>query len=382
MNSILVDLFYGIKKASLLKNIIVTVTNDLVTDQRVHKVCTSLNKAGYNVTLIGRFLKNSSSINRDYRTKRMRLFFNVGFLFYAEFNLRLFFKVLFLKKDILVANDLDTLLPCYLISVLFRKKIVYDSHELFTEVPELVNRPKTQKIWLALENKIVPKLANCITVCDSISAYYKAQYDTSFHVIKNVPENIVPKPSKLPFEIKNKKIILYQGALNAGRGLELIIETMLYLQEYLLVIIGSGDLEKVLEEKVRQHSLESKVLFMGKIAPNKLKGITPYADLGISLEEDLGLNYRYALPNKIFDYIHGKVPCLVSDLPEMKNLVLSNNFGTVIESRKPKRMAKQITAIFNDSKRYNIWLENLNKPNTFNWDVEHKKIISLFKNLT
>ncbi len=140
-----------------MKRIIVSVTNDLTTDQRVAKVCDTLTKMGFSVLLIGRKLKNSENINRNYKIVRFRLLFNKGFLFYAEYNLRLFFKLLFLKKDVLLSNDLDTLLPNYLIHKIFKTKLVYDSHELFTEVPELTNRPFVQKFWLTIEKNIFTK---------------------------------------------------------------------------------------------------------------------------------------------------------------------------------------------------------------------------------
>ena len=141
-----------------MQKIIISVTNDLTTDQRVHKVCISLQKMGFEILLVGRKLQNSLPLDRNYQTHRIQLLFNKGFLFYAEYNLRLFFYLLFKKKEIVLANDLDTLLPNYLVSKLQKKKLVYDSHELFTEVPELINRPKTQKIWLKIEQKILPKL--------------------------------------------------------------------------------------------------------------------------------------------------------------------------------------------------------------------------------
>ncbi len=100
-----------------MKKAIVSVSNDLATDRRVDKNCQALLKSGYEVLLIGRKRKDSLAIERrEYKTHRMRLLFDKGFLFYAELNCRLFFYILFHKADLLFSNDLDTLLPNYLIS--------------------------------------------------------------------------------------------------------------------------------------------------------------------------------------------------------------------------------------------------------------------------
>jgi glycosyltransferase involved in cell wall biosynthesis len=362
-----------------LKKVLISVTNDLATDQRVDKICNTLKAEGFEITLIGRELKNSLTLNRNYKTKRFRLFFNNGILFYAEYNIRLFFYLLFHKKDILLSNDLDTLLPNYLISKFQNKKLVYDSHELFTQVPELINRPFVQNIWLRIEEMILPNLKHCYTVCNSIADYYQKKYGTKFLVIKNVPllENKINTNYEFKFETENKKIIIYQGALNIGRGLELMIETMQYLGNTIFVIAGTGDIHQQLIKLTKEKHLESKVKFLGRIAPSHLKHITPKADLGISIEADLGLNYRFALPNKIFDYIHAKVPVLVSDLPEMKSLVLQYKIGKIVVDRSPKKMAQQIRKMLLTTKEF--YSKNLEKAKKdLNWNSEKQKLTSFF----
>ncbi|WP_152287863.1 glycosyltransferase [Flavicella marina] len=365
-----------------MKKILVSVTNDLTTDQRVHKVCTTLIENGFEVTLIGRKLKHSLDLNREYKTIRMQLFYNNGFLFYAEYNLRLFFKLLFLKKDILHSNDLDTLLPNYLIAKLLKKPLVYDSHELFTEVPELVDRPKVQQIWSEIEKKIVPRLKNCITVCDSIASFYEKKYNVPFQVVKNVPKTTEIVTREFIIDTENKYLLLYQGAVNKGRGIELMLESMKLLKEHILVIIGNGDLFDELKFLAKNEALKEKVHFLGSIVPEELKTLTPLATIGLSLEEDLGLNYRYALPNKLFDYIQAEVPCLVSDLPEMKKIVLDNKIGEVLKKRTPLDLANQIEDICKNKSKYNSFKKHLQlAKQDFNWEMESEKLIYLYKNI-
>jgi len=367
--------FYLAQKISILKKIIVSVTNDISTDQRVEKVCNTLLNAGYEIILIGKKNKNSKLLQRDYKTKRISVIFKKGILFYAEFNIKLFFTLLFLKKDLLLANDLDTLLPNYLVSFLQRKKIVYDSHELFPEIPELVNRPFAKKVWTRLEKIILPTLKNTYTVCNSIAEFYNDKYATDFKTIINLPTKKEIVKSAFPFNYTDEKIILYQGATNIGRGLELMIETMHFLENCVFVIIGDGDIFETLKEKIIAENLTHKIHFLGRKNPEELHKLTPLAHLGISIEEDLGLNYRFALPNKIFDYIQVNVPILVSDLPEMKKIVLDYKVGEIVADRDPLKLANQIKNLL--KKDFSIELQKAKEK--LIWGHQETLLLSIFK---
>ena len=363
-----------------MKRVIVSVTNDLVVDQRVHKVCSTLLEQNFHVLLIGRKFSNSIQLKRDYVVYRMRLFFNKGFFFYAEFNIRLFFKLLFTKKDILLSNDLDTLLPNYVVSKLFRKKLVYDSHELFTEVPELINRPNIKKVWSFIEKKTLPKMENCYTVSNSIAKHYNNLYGSNFKVIRNLPYKRNLSTGQFPFNTEDNKIVLYQGALNIGRGIDLMIDTMDYLENVLFVIIGQGDIHDQLEQQVAHKGLQKKVRFLGRVTPEALLKITPLADIGISLEEDNGLNYRYALPNKLFDYIQAKIPVIISDLPEMRTIIETFNVGEILYHRSPQDLAKIINTMLEKGKKN--WEPALNNAaNQLIWEHEAFQLKEIFDEL-
>ena len=360
-----------------MKRVIISVTNDLITDQRVHRVCTTLSNLNYDILLVGRKLKDSLPLNRKYKTKRFYLVFNKGFLFYAEFNIRLFFWLLFKKKDLLLANDMDTLLPNYLVGKLFNLPLIFDSHELFSEVPELINRPIVKSFWKKIEDVLIPKINFKYTVSNSIATYYKNKYNTHFEIIRNVSEikstkNLKQNVIKLP-----KNTILYQGALNKGRGLELMIEAMNYLDDVVFYILGDGDIFKNLKQLTLTQNLNHKVIFLGKIDPYELPNITLQASIGISIEEDLGLNYRYALPNKLFDYIHATIPVLVSNLPEMSSIVNQYKIGEILTDRNPKAIAKTVQIMIQNSHKYQKNLEIA--KNELCWEKEEIKLINLFK---
>ena len=357
-----------------LKRIVISVTNDLTTDQRVEKTCEALSEIGYDVVLVGRKLKTSLPIQKNYKTVRFRLLFNKGFLFYAEFNIRLFIFLLFTKKNLLFSNDLDTLLPNYLLSLLQQKTLVFDSHELFSEIPELVTKPRIKNFWLYLEKKLIPKLKNVITVSNSIKNHYLNLYGVSATVVRNIPKIQKIEPKEFDVNTDEKKIILYQGAVNIGRGIELMIDTMPLLDKYLFIVIGDGDILKELKEKVKLQNLNNKVKFLGKKSPEELKKLTLSASIGMSLEEDLGLNYRYALPNKVFDYLHANIPVIIADLPEMRALIEKYSIGEILTERSPEVLAKTIMQMATKS----YAKELLIAKEKLNWNNEKKKLTSIF----
>ncbi len=356
-----------------MKRVIVSVSNDLVTDQRVFKTCLTLEELGYEILLIGRKKRSKHPIKRSYNIKRLKLLFHKGFLFYAEFNIRLFFLLLFSKKDLLFANDLDTLLPNYWVSKLSGTKLIFDSHELFSEVPEIQHKSFVKSFWLRIERRIIPKLYYVLTVSNGIKEHYKNLYGTEAVVVRNIPLHQKIKPKKFPFSTQNKKVVLYQGSVNIGRGLELMIESMVHLENHILVIIGDGDILENLEQKVLLQGLEQKIKFLGRLHPKELKSLTQNADIGISLEEDLGLNYRYALPNKLFDYIQAEIPVIVSDLPEMKNLVETYEIGSILKERSPEELSRLIRQL----SEKNIKKELRIAKQKLTWEKEKEKLVAV-----
>lgn len=324
------------------KRIIISVTSDLSADQRVLKVARSCFENGYEVQLVGRQLKESIPLKLPYPHYRMQLIFRRSALFYAEFNVRLFFFLLFSRSDIFLSNDTDTLLANYLAAGIRRKKLVFDSHELFPEVPELVGRPKVKYIWEKLESWIFPHLTHSYTVCKSISRYYKNKYNIDMGVIRNVPYYRQWKDKKIKISFPNKKIILYQGALNAGRGLEWVLEAMPHIRNGILVIIGDGDIRQKLEDQAKTLDIEEKVVFMGKIEAERLHEYTSSAAIGLCLLEKKGLSYYYALPNRIFDYLQTGVPVLATRFPEITNIVETHKTGVLIDHYEPQYLAEVI----------------------------------------
>ncbi len=367
-----------------MKRAIVSVTNDLVTDNRVHRTCMALKKMGFQVLFVGRQLKSSPALPvREYRMHRMKLVFTKEIWFYAEFNLRLLFFLLFRKADLLVSNDLDTIMPNYLVSKLKRIPLIYDSHELFTEVPELVNNSFARNFWLKIEKAILPHLNFTATVNDSIAVVYKERYNVEMTVVRNIPERISDSETRISREElglpENKKILIIQGSgINMHRGSEEAVEAMQWVEDALLLIIGGGDVIPILKEKVQTLSLSEKVWFLSRQPYEKLLQYTRNADIGLSLDKDTNLNYRYSLPNKLFDYIQANIAVLASDLPEVKKVVLEFQVGEIVNDMNPEMLAQQINKLLRNEEKLRSYKEaTLRASEVLCWEKEEQSLRNL-----
>jgi glycosyltransferase involved in cell wall biosynthesis len=381
----------------------------------MQRICTSLAQAGFEVWLVGRLMPNSQPFdNQHIRSHRLPIFFNKGKLFYIEYNVRLFFWLMTQRVDIICGIDLDSILPCYFSAKIrnilrgSKIKIIYDAHELFSETPEVVRRPLIRKMWLAVERFIVPKVDAAYTVSQSVANEFERRYGRRFDLIRNLPvRELKIKNSKLnesedndfgvqlidnqqfvetPFIEHNfslkKKIILYQGALNEGRGLETAIEAMLSIENAELWLIGEGDLSQILRGSVERLNLQNKVKFLGFIVPDELPFYTAKATIGLHISEDKGLSYRYSLANKFLDYIQAEVPQICTQFPEYQRLNGEYGVAVLIEKTDTQLLVAALNRLLNDGGFYQQTKKNCRKAAAILcWEKEEKRLIQLYQNL-
>lgn len=356
--------------------VLISVFNNLYTDQRVEKVCQTLFDCGYEIELIGNNWGGLPEMQRNYSFTRIELQSKILRYAYIEFQRKLYLE---LKKradknTILLSNDLDTLLPNYLVSKKLKLPLVFDSHEIFTEMPS-INGRFTQKIWRSLESFIVPKLKFMMTASESYADWFHKTYDIERPVVvQNFPVRI--ENTQNYHQISTPKIIMYQGVINPSRGLDKMIPAMKFIENAEFWIAGDGPKKEEYVQLTKSLGLEVKVKFLGKIKPEKLRAITHQADVGLSIEENNGLSYYFSMPNKISDYIQARIPVVVSDFPEMRKVIDQYKAGEKIENY--DQLPEIINAVLKNGKKY--YQEYLDHAaHELCWENEAPKITALFQ---
>jgi glycosyltransferase involved in cell wall biosynthesis len=361
-----------------------SATSYICHDQRILKVSETLGKFGCDVVLIGRKRRKFKWEEIPYKTVLFNMIFEKGFLFYKFFSIRLFFYLLFHRFGLLVANDLDTLLPNYLVSKIRNIPLVYDSHEYFTGVPEIQNRPFVKWVWRTIERSLFPGLKYVMTVSDSVTRQYESEYGVEILTVRNCSrktDNILPR-SKAELGIPdNNLLLIMQGTgINIDRGSEELLEAVSRTENVSLMIVGSGDVIDLLKTRCGELNIGDRVKFIPVLKWDELIRYTKSADAGLSLDKNTNPNYLYSLPNKLFDYISSGIPLIVSDLPEVSAIVREAGCGLIIDSVTPEKISGAITRLKDyPSEREEFRKKSAIASSTLNWETESAKLTEFYK---
>ncbi len=384
------------------KSIVFTVTNDLTYDQRMHRICGSLAANGYRALLVGRTLPHSTPLeDKSFGQKRLRCFFRKGFPFYAEYNLRLFGFLLFARYDAVCSVDLDSLPAGCLATLLRRKKRVFDAHEYFTEVPEVVDRPFVKGFWEMVARLCLPFYRHAYTVGPSLAKIFEERYGVKFGVVRNVP-NLDPTPgpsptgsgdltpgirtgtgsnaSPLPVGEGPGVGLLYTGALNEGRGIETALAALRHLDGVHLWLAGEGDRSQQLRRLAAELKVEDKVTFFGYMLPAAMRTLTAQAWLGLNLLENRGRSYYYSLANKFFSCVQAGVPVLTMNFPEYRALNAQFEVAVLLDELSPEAVAEAVNKLLEDKEFYGRLQQNcLAARAEWNWGKEERILLAMWE---
>jgi len=359
-----------------MPRVIHCILNDLSYEQRAHKIALTLSTR-YEVLLVGiaTIRKRRPVPKRPYSVRRLFVPVEGGMLFFFLANVRLFLYLLFLRRwDGVVVADLDALLGCYWAARLRGKKVILDSRELYPALPSLYGRSLKRWIWSKVEAWLCPKVRYHFTVSPPIAQYYKEHYGINAWLIYNMP---LRQRGFAKARLEDK-LLFYQGVLHPYRGLEEVILALRMVPGWRLWIAGDGKHRAYLQAIVRQEGLQDRVLFLGLLPYEEALGYAREATLGVSGELPVTDNHRYALPNKVFDYLQVGLPILAGEAPLIRRLVENLGTGYVVESWQPKVIAAALREIEKMGEAYQGWVVRAREAaRRLNWESQEECLLAL-----
>ncbi len=358
-------------------------------DHRVLKEARTLIAAGYEVTLIA--LRENDDfppvrVESGIHVRRLRMHrwpFRKGR--YLEYFARAAVAAFRQDADVYHCHDLDTLLPGFLAAALRGKPVIYDSHELFTETHFLIGRSKERLMWSIIERIFIRFTSRVITVSEPIAVELARRYGIEKPVLlRNLPR-FMPPPEPDPFfpEDERRPLFICQGYMQEGRGLETLIRAMAEVPDGRLILLGDGEISEKLQDLILKQSLEHRVKLLPAVPIRELPSRTADADFGLIAYRTDSLNFRYALPNKFFEYIMAGVPVITSDIPEVSRLVREFDLGIVVDDCTPTGFACAMQQIATDHHRRKRFKENcLKSTRLLCWETEETRLLQVYQELT
>ncbi len=345
-------------------------------DQRMIKIGNSLQNNGFEVIMIGRQNKYFNTNHAfNFKTIHLPMLFKSGKLFYIEFSIRVFFRLLFTPTDAICAVDLDTAIPCYTVAKLKGKKLAMDAHELFTELYEVVSRPLIHKIWLKIEQIFLPKFKNGYTVNTYLKNTFKTKYNIDYQIVRNLPQK-----QNFPSAPK-KDFILCQGAVNYGRGWDILVQAVKQMNTQ-CVVAGDGNYFNKLIQLIDYQNAKENFTLTGMLEPVQLKKLTEQAKVGVTLFESKGLNQYQSLSNRFFDYMMAGTPQVCVGYPIYLEILKEFPFGEPIKELTVQELVSALNKVMNDDVKYQD-LQNACKEasEVLNWENESQILIEFWNQI-
>lgn len=287
--------------------------------------------------------------------------------------------------DVYHSNDLNTLPQGYICSKVIRKrKLVYDSHEVQTS-----RTGYSGKVYY-IEKFLVKRVDKMMMTTKTRADYTEDLYKISnIEVIHNYPFNTGDESINNKYDLykildipKNEPILLYQGGIQQGRGLENIVQAIPYFKRGITVFIGDGKIKPKIKEMVSKSDVEDKVRFLDKVPVNELKYYTANAYLGFQVLNNVCFNHYSALSNKLFEYIMSDIPVVACNFPEIKRVVEGEKIGICIDSHDYKEIANAVNRILENKSLHKEFKKNCKKTKKkYNWDNEKLKFVNIYDDL-
>jgi len=297
-----------------------------------------------------------------------------GPFFFRNVN-RLFSRALAgVEAAVMHASDLYALSACRRRADELGCALTYDAREYYPHVAGTVGRPWSRWWWRRVEQRDIVRADQVFTVSDSIADALRADYSIVRPVVvHNAPPSSAPIPENSSSSLGDRldltaPIVLHLGQMKAHRGGPNLIRAMRDVPEAHLVFLGYGSEQQQLTNLVTELNLTGRVHFLPPVSPDEIRHAIRDAHIGVTMLEGTCLNHRFALPNKLFDYVHAGIPVLGADLDEVRMVIDSHDIGMTANPSDPASIASALRRML-DAGNQTRWRSNMKQAaETFSWE--------------
>lgn len=296
--------------------------------------------------------------------------------------------------DVYHCHDLTTLPIGYIAKRRTGGKLVYDSHELFTElhyVPRVVRR-----IFRFLERHLICHAHAVITVNEFAARELSKRYGIGLpDVVRNCPPIARQGDEQCNSSLRESlglddtvPIIVYLGIFSKSRGSEELVSATPFLNHGVIVFLGWSAVESDLEggnlkKLVRRRGLRDRVLFAPPVAPDQVLRYISSAQVGVVPFLNVSLNHYYATPSKLWECMSAGLPVVSSNFPALKSIVEGYRLGCTYDPEYTRDLANAINCVLSDKSRYEEMKRNaLEAAKIFNWENESAKLREIYRRLS
>lgn len=394
-----------------MKRVSMVVWNDFLNDARVLKEAETLQKAGYAVTVHAllapgvtpgfEYLESGVAVRRVARNPlrpaaRQRVDVSGGAVLGKFGRLQKIWKIatramthaallinmVRARPDVVHAHDVNTLPTAWLAACLARARLIYDAHEISTS-REGYNSFRTLVGWV--EKHLMPRAHGTITTTEARAKFFARAYKVARPVVlQNRPRFQVPVESdrlRRALGLQNDwPIVLYQGGVQQGRGLERLVSVVSGVPEAYFVFVGSGRLDATLRRMVTELKLTERVHFIPTVPLAELHSYTSSADVGVQPIENTCLNHFTTDSNKLFEYVQAGLPVIASDLPEIRRVVREHDLGVLITPGDSAALEAALNELVgNAAQRTHLRERAERAAQTLSWEAQEHQLVELYQ---
>jgi glycosyltransferase involved in cell wall biosynthesis len=287
--------------------------------------------------------------------------------------------------DVVHAHDVLTLPAGVAIARRNRARLVYDAHELYSEVSTL--SPRERRTWHRIERTLAPRADATVTVCESIAVELMHRYGLERPlVVLNCPEAPAAPAvrngrlrSHAGVRESEEPVVLYHGGFAPNRGIETLIEAAGQLNRGHVVLMGWGRIETDLRDLIATRGVGERVRIVPPVDRTELLQLVADADVGVIPYKAVGLNNYYSAPNKLFELIAAGVPIAASRFPELERFVGGLGLGTLFDPDDPADVARAINELLEPARAADARANAREAASRFTWEREGAKLLALYE---